>query len=239
MSFIHSNPNEPSAQSSALLRHPVGPDGLSATVTADQVLPATVAELGSLGHTTRMDKFAIFSESKEWVAHDYGSIFFRQPMSSGERLVIGPSRGHVEVMLALAQTWRTQQYYALYVLLVPHSRAEPGRYQSPLMESFEDLQTFFYTYEAFFETDGRHHVWIGSPSNGGLLIYDQHNVIFAYGDLPRYEQVLASRSFLRREFWFPCPHRHSYPATNVQQEEELLRHFAWQHSPLQEGDEWD
>jgi hypothetical protein len=186
-----------------------------------------------------MGKFVIFNESQEWVPHDYGNVLFRQPMSSGERLIIGPSSEHVEVMLSLAQTWCTQQFYVLYVLLVSHSDAELGRYQSPLIESFEDLQVFFYTYKSFLESDGRHHIWIGSPSNNGLLIYDHHNVIFAYGDLSRYEQVLSSRSFTRDEFWFPCPHSHSYPATNVQHEEELLRHFPWQRSPLQEGDEWD
>jgi hypothetical protein len=200
---------------------------------------ADVAERKIVRRTTRMEKFGVFNESKEWVAYDYGNIFFRQPMSSGERLVIGPSSEQVELMLGLVQTWRTQQFYALYVLLVSHSGAELGRYQSPLIESFEDLQVFFYTYENFLESDGRHHIWIGSPSNDGLLIYDQHNVIFAYGDLSRYEQVLASRSFTPGEFWFPCPHSHGYPPTNVQQEEKLLRHFPWQRSPLQDGDQWD
>jgi len=186
-----------------------------------------------------MGKFTSLNESKEWITHNYGNVFFRQPMSAGERLVIGPSRAHVELMLSLAQTWRTQRFYVLYVLLVSHSGAELGRYQSQLIESFEDLQVFFYTYETFLESDGRHHIWIGSPSNDGLLIYDQHNVIFAYGDLSLYEQALTSRSFTRGEFWFPSPHSHSYPPTNVQQEEELLRHFPWQRSALQEGDEWD
>jgi hypothetical protein len=186
-----------------------------------------------------MGKFDVFNEAKAWVAHDYGNVFFRQPMSSGERLVIGPSSQHVELMLALARTWPIQQFYALYVLLISHSGADSGRYQSPLIDSFEDLEVFLYTYETFLESDGRHHIWIGSPTNDGLLVYDQHNVIFAYGDMSRYEQVLASRGFSQREFWFPCPHRHAYPPTNVQQEQELLRHFSWQRSPLQEGDEWD
>lgn len=186
-----------------------------------------------------MGKFGVINESNEWVDHDYGNVFFRQPMSSGERLVIGPSAKHIDVMLALAETWGTQQFYVLYVLLVSHSGAELGRYESPLIESNENLQVFFNAHENFFESDGRHHVWIGSPANDGLLIYDQHNVLFAYGDLSRYEQVLATRNFSRREFWFPCPHSHSYPATNVQQEEDVLRHFPWRHSPLQEGDAWD
>lgn len=185
-----------------------------------------------------MNKFGVLNESKEWIAHDYGNAFFRQPMSSGERLVIGPSSKHVDMMLSLAQTWPNKQFYILYVLLLSHSGAELGRYQSPLITSFEDLQVFFYTYETFLESDGRHHIWIGSPSNDGLLIYDQHNVIFAYGDLPCYEQILTSLNFSRREFWFPCPHSHGYPPANVQEEEELLRHFPWQHSPLRDGDEW-
>src|SRR3954470_510786 len=85
----------------------------------------------------RMGKFTILNQSKEWVAHHYGNIFFRQAMRSSARLVIGPSAKHVEVMLALAQTWPTQQFGILYVLLISHSGAELGRYQSPLIESFE------------------------------------------------------------------------------------------------------
>ena len=186
-----------------------------------------------------MGKLDVLNKSKDWIPYEYGNVLFRQPTSSGERLVIGPSGGHGEVMLALANTWGNQQFYVLYVLLISHSGAETGRYQSPLIECFEDLQAFFHTHQRFLESDGRDHIWIGSPSKDGLLVYDQHNVIFAYGDLARYEQILISRGFSRGEFWFPVPHSHSYPTTNIQCEEELLRHFAWQRSPLQEGDEWD
>ena len=186
-----------------------------------------------------MGKFAALTESEKWVAHNYGNLCFRQPTSSDERLVIGPSSEQIETMLGLARAWPTQQFYVLYVLLVPHSGAEPGRYQSPLIESFEDLQVFFYTHKSFLESDARHHIWIGSPSNDGLLVYDQHNVIFAYGDLDCCERILASRGFKQDEFWFPSPHAHSYDATNDPQEEELLRYFPWHHSPLQKGDEWD
>ena len=186
-----------------------------------------------------MGKFSILADSGKWVEHDYGNVCFRQPTSSGERLVIGPSSEHIEVMLAVARTWAAQQFYVLYVLLVSRNGAEPGRYQSPLIESFEDLQVFFYTHESFLESDARHHIWIGSPSNDVLLVYDQHNVIFAYGDLDGCERILASRGFKQDKFWFPSPHAHSYEPTNDRQEEALLRYFPWHHSPLQKGDEWD
>lgn len=184
-------------------------------------------------------KFSTLNSAGEEIAFTYGDLYFREPLSRGERFTIGPSSSHVDLMLALANTWPTQQFYILYVLLISHSGAQPGRYQSPLIDSFEDLQVFFYTFERFLESDGRHHIWIGSPANDGTLIYDQHNVLFAYGDLARYEAVLRDRGFNKQEFWFPVPHCHNYPSSNATDEDELLSHFDWQHSPLQPGDEYD
>jgi hypothetical protein len=183
-------------------------------------------------------KFATLNSAGEEIAFSYGDVYFREPLSQSERFNIGPSASHVDLMLTLASTWPTQQYYILYLLLISHSGAPPGRYQSPLIESFEDLQVFFYTYERFLESDGRHHIWISSPANEGTLVYDQHNVIFAYGDLSSYEVVLRERGFRQQEFWFPSPHCHSYPSSHVTDEESLLSHLDWQYSPLQEGDEY-
>lgn len=181
-------------------------------------------------------KFASWGAEGDWVDHDYGNIFFRQPMEHGHRLVIGPSQGHVDLMLDLARQWRGKQWYALYVLLESRTGAMPGRYQSPRFDEL-GLQMFLTRYRAFFESSGQHHVWVGSPSNEGLLIYDQHNVIFAYGDLANYERVLRSRGFAEREFWFPMPHAHQYP--NCEDEEtDLFQRFRWDHFPLQPADEW-
>src|SRR6185503_4053950 len=100
-------------------------------------------------------KFAILDPAGAQAAFSYGDVYFREPLSRGERLTIGPSASHVDLMLALASTWPTQQFGILYVLLISHSGALPGRYQSPVIESFEDLQVFFHTYEPFLEFDGR------------------------------------------------------------------------------------
>lgn len=184
-------------------------------------------------------KFSTLNAAGEEVAFSYDDCFFREPLSSGSRLTIGPATAHVDTLVALAATWRAQQYYVLYVLLVPHSGAQPGRYQSPLIESFEDLQVFLGTYERFFESDGRHHIWVASAQGEGTLVYDQHNVIFAYGDLPQYEAVLRGRGLSEGEFGFPFPHGHRYPSTHVRDEQELLAHYPWQFSPLQPGDQYD
>ena len=186
-----------------------------------------------------MAKFSTLNSAGDEISFSYGDCFFRQPTSSGSRLTIGPALSHVDTLFALAATWPTQHYYVLYVLLISHSGAQPGRYQSPLIESLEDLLLFLATYERFFESDGRHHVWVASAHNEGTLVYDQHDIIFAYGDLPTYETVLRQRGFTQGDFWFPCPHCHSYPSEHIVDEEELLAHFPWQFSPLQPGDEYD
>ena len=181
-------------------------------------------------------KFMSYDVNIEGVPHDYGNIYFRQAMEHGERLVIGPSHGHVDLMLELARQWREREWYVLYVLLQSQTGARPGRYQSPRFDEL-GLQMFFARYRNFFESSGQHHVWVGSTSDKGLLIYDQHNVIFGYGDLAAYERVLNSKGFSRKEFWFPMPHSHAFPpAQDV--EARLFRQFEWEYFPLQPADEY-
>ncbi len=113
-----------------------------------------------------------------------------------------------------------------------------GAYQSPIFYSLDELRAFFVEYRDYFESDGRHHVWIGSPNDEGLIIYDQHNVLFAYGDLSAYENVLMARGMSRKVFWFPSPHGHEYPPANAEREKALLACFLWRRSPLKEQDVW-
>ena len=184
-------------------------------------------------------KFATPNDKGVWGPHDYGNVFYRDAAPSYERLVIGPSRDHVDMMLALAQAWSQECFYVLYVLLTPHAVAKPGRYQSPLFNSHDDLSGFFLRHKSFLESDGRHHVWVSSPKGKERLIYDQHNVIFGYGNLLDYEMFLSSKDFSVEEFWFPSPHGHGYPSENDKHESALMNHFPWIYSPLHEDDEWD
>jgi hypothetical protein len=174
----------------------------------------------------------------EHVVHDYGNVYFQQPCGDGYRLVIGPSTTQVNLLTELAGELEGNPWFVLYVLLVPRQgNREPGRYESVPFESLESLSQFLQDFGVFFESDGRHHVWIGSAD--GLLVYDQHNVIFAYGPLDKFEAILRSHSFRESEFWFPSPHGHSYLPENDAEEERLMNAMNWSYSPLQTGDEWD
>ena len=169
---------------------------------------------------------------------DYGSIYFRDVHENYERLVIGATRGHVNLMEELCSGW-SGNWYALYVLVISRTGRKEGRYQSQIFEQLLDLQIFNGMHQDFIEGDGRHHYWIGSTSNEGNLVFDEHNVIFAYGDLDAYEEKLKSKGFKEERFWFPVPHRHHYHATNDQKEDDLFEAQEWELFPLQEQDRWD
>ena len=186
-----------------------------------------------------MVKFATFDGQGNEVAHDYGNRYFRQPCGDSERLVIGPTSAQTKLLDELAATFPNHRYYILYVLLVSHSGQEPGRFQSPLIENHEDLQLFIWSFQEFFEGDGRHHLWIASPDSPNLLVYDQHDVIFGYGTLDTFEKVLTERGFTHEEFWFPAPHVHSFSPENVRSEEELFAYWDWRYFELQPDDEWE
>ena len=179
-------------------------------------------------------------EGGEHVPHDYGNVYFEQPCGDATRLVIGPSGGHVELLTELAAELEGRPWFVLYVLLVPRlGKREPGRYQSAPFETHAELSAFLAAFRAFFEGDGRHHVWVGSAAQDGLLVYNQHNVIFAYGPIEQFKAVLRSRGFREAEFWFPVPHSHGYVPENDAEEERLMAEVEWEYFPLQRGDEWE
>lgn len=139
------------------------------------------------------EKFCRLVHDEE-IRHEYGNLYFAQPCGDGHRLVIGPSIDHVDLLIELAGELQGNPWFVLYVLLVPRrGNREPGRYQSEPFTEFASLASFLQSFRAFFEGDGRHHIWVGSASNDGTLVYDQHNVIFAYGPLAKFKEVLKSR----------------------------------------------
>lgn len=168
----------------------------------------------------------------------YPNVWSRETTRGPDRLRIGPSARHVEVLLSLAELWE-HDYYLLYILLIPRlgTRA-PGRYQSPGPLTFDQVTTFCRRFAPFLEGDGRHHFWIGSADNAGLLVYDQHDWIYAYGDLPAYIRALEDDGFTEGKIQLPVPHSHSYLAEFDASEDELATYWEWKYFPLQPGDEY-
>jgi hypothetical protein len=168
--------------------------------------------------------------------YEYQDVFAIEKTSRLERLVIAPSANQVSLMLELLRVM-PEPYGILYVLVTPRSAAQPGRYQAADFKSRNDAEVFLSRFKDFFENDGRHHIWIASPPTPDTLVYDRHNVIYAYGRLPEFERVVLNRGLSKVEdVKFPSPHTHHYNEAFDRDEEVLLRYWPWLHSPLRDND---
>ena len=179
-------------------------------------------------------KFTSYASGHE-LPHDYGKIY--EVIKDIGQIKIAASQNQIDLLLELAGPL-TPPFYILYVLIVTRLDNKHGRYQSPLLETKDELTSFLREYQEYFETDGRHHIWICTLDNSGRFIYDQHNVIFAYGQLENYISILKKIGYKEREFSFPAPHAHVYNASNDKFEEKILHHWDWDYFPLTDDDEY-
>lgn len=181
-------------------------------------------------------KFGVVLEGQGVVPHRYKDTWERQKTGETERLVIGAKSRQIELLLELAQCL-SGPFGMLYVLLVSRLGHEPGRYQSPEPSTFEDTETLLRAFRVFLEHDGRHHVWLISLGDQATLVYDNHNLIYAYGPLDRYIKVLKRAGLDEGETRIPAPHQHCYNAVFDSAEDEVLKLWRWEHYPLAPGDD--
>jgi len=182
-------------------------------------------------------KFSVFDNNNNHINYDYGNVYETDILESTQRLIIGTSSNQVDQILKLAETIEPP-FYILYVLIINRLGHQEGRYLSPPIQTRQELEYFLTEYRAYFETDGRHSIWVGALDNSAKLIYDQHNVIFAYGMIENYLAVLKTFGFRSKKFTLPKPHSHSYHSDNDKYEDKILEHWDWEYNPLEESDVW-
>jgi hypothetical protein len=131
-----------------------------------------------------------------------------------------------------------EPYGLLYVLQVPRNDVDPaGRYQNPEPISRADLGKFLQRFSSFLENDGRHHFWIGSADKSATLVYDRHDVLYAYGPLDLFEGILLRNNLHKADtVSFPGPHVHHYNQQFDQEARELMNYWQWIKYPLQGSD---
>jgi hypothetical protein len=112
-----------------------------------------------------------------------------------------------------------------------------GRYQSPEPMDRSAVEAFLTQYREFLEGDARHAIWVASTAGEGTLVYDRHNIIYAYGPIECFEDVLTARGIRRGEVKLPSPHSHHYHREHDADEERLLAAMEWIQTPLRDGDD--
>jgi hypothetical protein len=161
-------------------------------------------------------------------------VFRTDEMAGPNRLAAAPQKAASGLLLELAEHIGPD-YFLLYVLRVGRGGGENGRYQSPPLQ-LVDVRIFIEEFAEFIENDARHQFWIGSMTNSGLLVYDEHGIIYCYGPIDSFESTLKLAGMRRGEFSIPSPHAHNFHAHYDRAESDLLGRWEWTRSELQPGD---
>lgn len=101
----------------------------------------------------------------------------------------------------------------------------------------DELATFLDRFGPFLGSDRRHEFWIKAGEGPDLLVYDPHEIVFAYGDLDRFERALLAEGYVPGEVSIPVPHMHYYHAENDADTESLLASRLWTYFALTADDE--
>jgi hypothetical protein len=169
-----------------------------------------------------------------WVEYSHPPVFERPAANESARLAIGVPNGDADVLRTLVGC-AEPPYHILYVLVVPRGEGNPGRYQSPLLEH-QEVDAFLGRYADFFRADGRAHLWLYSPSSKATLVWDRHNILYAYGPLPCFEEKLGSLGFHPGALKIPAPHEHHYRKECDADGASILGRFEWRYSELRPED---
>jgi hypothetical protein len=166
---------------------------------------------------------------------EYGSTFSREMAGGQSRLTIGFDHVQDFCIRELAAEL-TGPFQLLYVLHTTRTGSELGRYESPTLTAVQ-VRDFLDQFGPFLSQDARHDVWLHSHDDNATIVLDRHNLIYAYGPLARFEDVLerigASPRGLPR---VPDPHVHYYHDAWDDSEREILAALPWIRKPLRESD---
>jgi hypothetical protein len=165
----------------------------------------------------------------------YSNTFQVERTTGPDRLRIGVGEAPLSLLWKLAFS-QPPPFYVLYVLHTSRCGSPLGRYQSPSVE-FEAVNDFLAEFCEFLTDDSRHDLWLYSPTSDATIIWDRHDLIYAYGPLNQFRDVLSEALTEAVVEGPPYPHAHMYHAEYDGSERKVLRYFQWSRSPLATDDE--
>lgn len=164
----------------------------------------------------------------------YTNTFGFERTRGVDRLRISAEEAPLSLLWKLAFQL-TPPFFVLYVLHTSRCGHQLGRYQSPLQQ-FEAVNAFMAEFCSYLTDDGRHDLWLHSPGSNATLVWDRHDLIYAYGPLNQFLAVLEDSHSEGNVAGPPDPHVHVYHPRYDESERKILKHFAWHHSPLTESE---
>lgn len=172
----------------------------------------------------------------QWVEHSHPPIFHLHESGSGTPRVAATAPGGDPMVLRSLTDRLRPPFILLYVLLVPRGEGEPGRYESPEI-SRAQLHGFLDRFANYLQNDGRFDLWVHSPDDRATVVWDQHNLIWAYGPTEQFVATLRTLGFQNGSPTIDFEHMHHYRTTFDGDAKAVLEAFDWHRTSLQPEDE--
>lgn len=164
----------------------------------------------------------------------YDNAFCAQDATDASRLAVASTEPW-----KLVTQWSALLEPPFGVLLVLHSprRSEAeGRYESPPLDRSE-LSAFLNRFCEAFQHDGRADLWLRSHATGDMIIFDKHNLLYAYGSIDLKRSELLGCGYAECAIELPFPHTHYFHPSLDDDFDAMLEWFPWQRTPLLPGDD--
>lgn len=175
-------------------------------------------------------KLGAWDPEQGWIPVTYCDCFQKQSISGVNRILVATSGSATQLLTELLSFF-PGPYRLVYLLVTPPEGFEPMKYEANGVNQ-DQIVNLFDQFHDFLESDARHHLWIHSEGGRGTLICDEHDWVYAYGNLEAVEQFLLERGFKEEMPTIPFPHLHNESNANDPQMEALLRHFDWKAQPV-------
>ena len=175
-------------------------------------------------------------EGDRQIEHRHAGLWAREQTTGPGRLVLAPAGDFVDLLGKLVESMGGP-FGLLHVLLVSRCGRESGRYQSSVPMPLAELRGFLESFAGYLEHDGRHHTWFFGLGDGQQVIYDNHNVVYCYGDLDRFQAIAAAAGLRPGTAQIPAPHVHMYNPTYDADEDRIFSELEWKHFPLRPEDD--
>lgn len=183
-----------------------------------------------------MRKLTLNSNGNELEQSPPSFFEIRTTSTGAQRIVLSVPDEHADLFRQLAE-FLPPPFYVLYVLHTPRGEGEAARYQSPEL-SLNELNALLRKYASFISSDGRHDLWVYSPSSGRTLVWDRHNLLFAEGrPLDDVKDALVSVGFKEGLVKPLGGHFHHYRPEFDSDAASLLHELDWRRTPLCPEDE--
>ena len=168
--------------------------------------------------------------------HSHPPVFKLEEMGNGEpRLIVGVPSGDTLVIRSLIDVLEPP-YHALYVLHTPRGEGEAGRYQSPELDR-SMVASFLNRFSDYLAGDGRFDLWVYSLPQQATLAWDRHNLLYAYGPVPKFISALSALGFVQGNVGAAFEHMHYYRKELDKDAADMLNYFSWVRTPLKPIDE--